>query len=108
MKKLKVTVDGKVYDVVVEALESPASPASETAAASAPSGGSEVPSPLAGKVVELQVAVGDQVSEGDTLLMLEAMKMNTLVSSPVSGLVQSINVAAGDTVEEGQSLLSLA
>ncbi len=110
MKKLNVTVDGRSYEVEIEPLES-SDAGSETPAAPAPSsasaGGASVESPLAGKVVEVQTAVGDSVSEGDTLLILEAMKMNTLVSAPASGTVSSINVAAGDMVEEGQVLLTI-
>jgi glutaconyl-CoA/methylmalonyl-CoA decarboxylase subunit gamma len=102
MKKLKVTVDGRSYAVEVEALDSPESGDSPVAAP-APSSGAAVESPLAGKIVEVQVAV----QEGDTLLVLEAMKMNTLVSSTASGSVVSINVGAGDMVEEGQALLTI-
>ena len=111
MKKLNVTVDGRSYVVEIEPLDSPdtASPAPaapvETAALS---GGATVESPLAGKVVEVQVSVGQAVQEGDTLLVLEAMKMNTLVSATASGSVASIQVGPGDMVEEGQALLTVS
>ena len=113
MKKLKVTVDGRSYAVEVEALDSPETGAAPVATptpapSSAPSGGAAVESPLAGKVVEVQVAVGDSVQEGDTLLVLEAMKMNTLVTATASGSVSAIHVGAGDRVEEGQALLSIS
>lgn len=109
MKKLKVTVDGRSYEVELEALDSPEAGAATAipAAPSAPTGGAAVESPLAGKVVEVKVAVGDSVQAGDTLLVLEAMKMNTLVSATASGTVASIHVGAGDMVEEGQALLSI-
>jgi len=112
MKKLNVTVDGRSYAVEVEALDSPetgATPAATPTAvpSNAPSGGAAVESPLAGKVVEVQVAVGDSVQEGDTLLVLEAMKMNTLVTATASGSVRAIHVGAGDMVEEGNALLSI-
>lgn len=110
MKKLKVTVDGQVYEVEVEALEAPETGAASQQSSSAPpaSGhGRKVPSPLAGKVVEIKVSVGDLVEEGDTLLVLEAMKMNTLVSSSEAGTVRAILVGPGDMVEEGQGLVAL-
>ena len=108
MKNLKVTVDGQVFEVEVEALDSAEESSSPAASSGPPAGdGEDVPSPLAGKVVEVEVSVGDHVSEGETLLVLEAMKMNTLVSAPKSGSVVAIHVAAGDMVEEGQGLVSV-
>ena len=136
MKKLRVTVDGKAYEVLVEILdhaqESPAekrrsawaSPASvepasvASASVSAPqvarpaSGPSaaagEVPSPVAGKVVSIDVQVGQKVEADDQLLTLEAMKMNTYVFAPAAGTVAAILVKAGDGVEEGQALIKLS
>ncbi|TVR48681.1 MAG: DUF2118 domain-containing protein [Puniceicoccaceae bacterium] len=129
MKKLRITVSGKVYDVTVEVLEegssssalpgSPAKPggalrtstveapasASPQAASAAAAG--DVVSPLAGKVVSIAAKVGDAVKEGDTLVVLEAMKMNTHVQANQSGKVTAIHVKPGDSVEEGQGLLSL-
>lgn len=108
MKKLKVTVDGQIYEVEVEALDAPAAEVPASAPVAVVSGdGDKVPSPLAGKVVEVQVGIGDAVSEGDTLLVLEAMKMNTLVSAPSSGSIVAVHVDAGDMVEEGQALVSI-
>ncbi|MBT5925596.1 MAG: biotin/lipoyl-binding protein [Verrucomicrobia bacterium] len=115
MKKLRVTVEGKSYDVTVELLGegsvTPAPlPAPTLPVSSSPSSGSgdAVPSPLAGKVVSIDVKAGQQVSEGDELMILEAMKMNTHVFSPASGTIGSILVQAGDNVEEGQSLATIA
>ncbi|MFP4358684.1 MAG: acetyl-CoA carboxylase biotin carboxyl carrier protein subunit, partial [Puniceicoccaceae bacterium] len=51
---------------------------------------------------------GDSVQEGDKLLTLEAMKMNTLVTSPQAGTIEKILVGPGDGVEEGQALLKLS
>ena len=70
-------------------------------------GGTAVPAPLAGNVFRVTVAIGDQVAEGDVILVLEAMKMETEICSPVFGTVIAINVAAGDAVKVGDSLLSL-
>jgi len=110
MKKLKVTVDGQAFEVTVEPMDAAAEPQAPAASPAAPqsSGGVEVPSPLAGKVVELKVSPGDQVAEGDTLLILEAMKMNTLVSAPSAGQVSDLLVAAGDMVEEAQALVVIS
>ncbi|MEM0966201.1 MAG: biotin/lipoyl-containing protein [Verrucomicrobiota bacterium] len=127
MKKLRVTVDGKSYDVEVEILDeggsqpvrtsySPARASASAAPAAAPSAGAsksaagegEVPSPLSAVVVSVEVKEGDSVQEGDQLLTLEAMKMNTLVTAPKSGTVESILVGPGDAVEEGQGLIKLS
>ena len=71
-------------------------------------GAGSVPSPLAGKVVSISVNVGDSVKEGDTVIVLEAMKMNTLVTAPATGTVSAILVKPGDAVEEGQALVTIS
>jgi biotin carboxyl carrier protein len=134
MKKLRVTVDGKPYEVLVELLDdknpaeqrrsawvapasaAPASVASAQvsapvvakAAAQGPAAAGDVPSPLAGKVVSVDVQSGQQVELNQQLVTLEAMKMNTYVFAPAPGKVSSILVKAGDAVEEGQVLVKLA
>lgn len=67
----------------------------------------EIESPMAGVVKELMVATGDTVSEGQEVVLLEAMKMEIPVESTGSGAVSEIRVAAGDLIEEGQVLLVL-
>ena len=125
-KKLRITVEGKAYEVTVEVLgdgtvqssapapvapaaaapvAAPAAPAPTPAAAPAAAG--DVPSPLAGKVVSVDVKVGDAVKAGQNVVTLEAMKMNTYVTAPSDGTVKNILVNAGDSVEEGQGLISL-
>ncbi|MBM4272260.1 MAG: biotin/lipoyl-binding protein, partial [Deltaproteobacteria bacterium] len=52
--------------------------------------------------------VGDQVSEGDVVVILEAMKMQNPLNSPVSGQVAAVNVKAGDSVSAGQVLIEIA
>ncbi len=64
-------------------------------------------SPLAGKIVAVDVKQGSQVEEGDQILTLEAMKMNTYVYAPVSGKVTEVLVSPGEGVEEGQLLLRI-
>ncbi|MDO4954241.1 MAG: acetyl-CoA carboxylase biotin carboxyl carrier protein subunit, partial [Akkermansia sp.] len=78
-------------------------------AAPAPAGaGTPVPSPLAGKVVSLDVQPGTAVKNGDKIMTLEAMKMNTDIYAPADGTVASFAVAVGDAVQEGQPLAYLA
>ena len=128
MKKLRVTVDGKAFDVLVEILDeggapSPSRPSAhpahvESAHVSAPAvstrhaAGSaapgDVPSPLAGKVVSIDVKPGQQVEANAQLLTLEAMKMNTYVFAPAAGTVKEVLVTAGDAVEEGQVLVKMS
>lgn len=64
-------------------------------------------SPLAAVVVSVDVAVGQTVNEGDKLVTLEAMKMNTVVAAPHGGTVTAISIKQGDAVEEGQVLVSV-
>lgn len=125
MKKLRVTVDGRAYDVLVEILdegEAPARPPAhpahvEPAHVSAPAAAGhapaaaapgDVPSPLAGKVVSIEVKPGQKVEAGAQLLTLEAMKMNTYVFAPAAGTVQEILAAPGDAVAEGQALVKMS
>ena len=65
-------------------------------------------SPIAGVVAKLTVGEGDPVVEGDTVVVLEAMKMFTNISSPASGKVSSIRITAGDAVQQGQVLMEFA
>jgi len=98
------TVNGKTYTVnVKEGMESaPAAAAGTPGAAS-----TIVKSPLPGLVLRLSVAVGDSVTSGKELLVLEAMKMETPVNSPVSGTISSIDVKQGDQVTTGQVLIRI-
>ena len=142
IKKLRVTVDGHSYDVVVElsdenagfvpaptpsvaaappplpaaapapapaaALASPAPAAAPAAESGGPAAPGDVPSPLAGRVIAVNVTVGQEVKEGDHLLTLEAMKMNTFVMAPKSGKVTAVKTSVGTAVEEGQALIHIA
>ena len=68
----------------------------------------EVLAPLAGKVLSLAVAVGATVEEDDEVLVLEAMKMETVVYAPCDGEVTAIAVQVGDQVEEDDPLATIA
>ncbi len=65
----------------------------------------DVPAPMAGSVKELIVAVGDSVSAGDELLIIESMKMEIPLESPVAGTIAEILVTAPSTIEEGSVLV---
>ncbi len=83
--------------------------AAAPAAAPAPAGGGEdVTAPLAGNIWKVEVSAGDTVEEGDVIIILEAMKMETEVRAARSGRVVSVDVKEGDAVQVGDSLISLA
>jgi len=109
-----VKVDGQVYDVEVGpqgqlTSVAPTAAAPQAAAPAVPSGNSEmVPAPLAGNIFKVNVQSGAQVAEGDVLLILEAMKMETEVRAARGGIVQDLHVKEGDSVTVGAPLLSLA
>ena len=126
--KLKITVDGKLYEVEVEVSEPEAPqlgyvppPGQARVAASAPLA---VPpprpnlttpvsadeskvcrSPFAGTVSRVAAQVGQTIQVNDVLMVLEAMKMETMITAPISGKVAKINVNAGDAVQHGQVLV---
>ncbi|AHF89293.1 biotin carboxyl carrier protein [Opitutaceae bacterium TAV1] len=131
-KKLRVTVEGKAYEVLVEILDegkvaasaaapvaapapvaaapvasAPAAAPAPAAAAPAAAGANDVPSPLAGKLVSIDVKVGQTVNEGDQVATIEAMKMNTYIFAPRAGKVSTIFAHPGDGVEEGAPLLRI-
>jgi len=68
----------------------------------------EILAPLAGKIVRLNIKVGDKVEEDDEALVIEAMKMETPVYVPCDGTVEDIKVKIGDEVEEDDLLVILS
>ena len=108
-----VTVNGKPYTVEISAAPAaggaPAQPvALAPAAAPATNSSKAITSPLPGSVFALKCKVGDSINEGDTVIVLEAMKMETEVNSPYTGTVASILVAEGANVQTGDELILLA
>jgi oxaloacetate decarboxylase alpha subunit len=109
-----VKVDGQVYDVEVgpKGELTSVTPAQAPAAAAVPAPAATnveaVAAPLAGNIFKVNVASGAQVQEGDVLLILEAMKMETEVRAAQSGVVQDVHVKEGDAVVVGAPLVSLA
>ncbi len=87
-----------------------AHPSTASAATSGSAGSSEasdVNSPVAGTIVGVKVRTGDAVSAGDTLVILEAMKMESNIASPSAGTVREVLVKQGDLVSAGQLLVRL-
>jgi biotin carboxyl carrier protein len=130
--KLKITVQGVAYEVEVEVLEgdeasapsvplprvapanapagattSPAPSNARPAAAPAPPASGMVTSPIAGTVLKVECRAGDEVVAGQTLLLIEAMKMETAIAAPAAGRLKAVRVAAGDTVRENEVLVEL-
>lgn len=115
-----VTVNGTSYDVVVEekggasipSVPSSAKPAApkvapKAAAPSSSAGSVSVTAGAAGKVFKIEKNVGDKVASGDTVVIIEAMKMEIPVVAPSDGVVASIDCSVGDPCEAGQVLASL-
>ena len=69
--------------------------------------GIDIPAPTPGNIVRLEVEVGDTIAKEQTLLVMEAMKMESEVKSPQAGIVQAVHVQAGNTVQTGDALLTL-
>ena len=118
MKNYTITVNGNVYDVTVEengagapAVAAPraAAPAAPAAApkAAAGAGSIQVKAGAAGKVFQVPTSVGQKVEAGDTVIIIEAMKMEIPVVAPEAGTIASIDVAVGDAVESGAVLATL-
>ncbi len=108
LSQYKVTVDGTVYQVMVE------DETGEVAAVRAMKAGEtpkrpqiEVKTQLPGNVYEILCAVGDTVKKGETLVILEAMKMETPVVAPDDGIIESLEVTKGQTVQSGQLIAVL-
>lgn len=122
MKSYTITVNGNVYDVTVEENGAGAAPAAAPRRAAAPvaapaapaaapaaggAGNVKVEAGAAGKVFSIDSKPGDSLKRGDTILVLEVMKMETPVVAPEDGTVASIDVTVGQAVEAGALLATL-
>ncbi|MCF6250849.1 MAG: sodium-extruding oxaloacetate decarboxylase subunit alpha [Methylococcaceae bacterium] len=104
-----VNVDGRNYNVAVgpggsnisiqQTSTSPVSPVS--------SSGEIIESPMAGIILKINVTLGANIAQGDVVLIMEAMKMETEVRSKISGTVSSLNIKEGDAVAVGDTLITL-
>ena len=123
-----VTVNGKAYDVEIVGkapkkitpVQKPAAPADPKAAAPAAAAtpapkaapaaageGTPFKAPLPGTINDIKVAVGQQVNEGDVVLILEAMKMENEITAEKAGTITSITVNKGDSVMEGTVMFTI-
>ena len=127
--KYKVTLNNRTYEVEVEAGQAmlvdeyeaytPAPAAAPAPVAAAPAAasvsaapalvaGEVVKSPMPGNILKINVTVGQKVNEGDTLLVLEAMKMENEIAAPEAGTVAQIIVSKGAVVETGAPLVVIS
>lgn len=94
----KAVVNGKLYDFSVKnGIEAKASTGE----------GTPVKAALPGNVLKVLVSEGDNISEGDVIAVVEAMKMETEIKSPVSGTVKSVEIEVGNKVQNGQVLVTI-
>ena len=113
----RVNVDGRTFNVQVEpgtgniisSNEQQSTPAQQavTVASDSGSDSEEIKAPLAGSVIDIPVSPGDQVSAGQVVIVIEAMKMETQIRCSTNGHVGCINVAKGDAVQVDQVMLTI-
>lgn len=130
LRKFKISIDGTEYLVEMEEIggvpqpvapqpvqqapqvqETPvkeeAAPAPSQPQNSAPAGDDAMTSPMPGTILKILVNVGDEVQENQTLMILEAMKMENEIVAGKSGVVQGIHVTAGEMVNPGDALITI-
>ena len=128
MKKFNVTVNGTAYDVEVNEVKAAApaaapkaapaaapkaapapapAPAPAAAAAPVPAGAETVKAPMPGKILSVAVSAGQAVKKGETLLILEAMKMQNEIAAPHDAVVAEVRVTANQTVSTGDDMVVL-
>lgn len=119
MKSYTITVNGTAYEVTVEETGSVSAPAAAPKAApkaapaaapkaAAPAAGAvKVTASVPGKVVKVVASVGQAVKAGDSVVILESMKMEIPVVAPQDGTIASIDVAEGASVENGDTLATM-
>lgn len=133
MRTFRVIVSGNEYEVAIEEITEnitapaarKAAPAQTPAAAAQPAaraqaaiavkaspmiqtGEGTILAPMPGTITEVKVCQGDTVERGDTLLILEAMKMQNEIKAPFAGIVSAVEVTKGAAVNAGMALMVLA
>ena len=114
MKRYTITVNGTAYDVTVDEADG-AAPAVAAAPAAKPApkkaapaaGTSSINAPMRGTIVDVKVKVGDKVTNGTVIAVLEAMKMENDIVCDRDGVVASICVGKGEAVETGAPVVTL-
>ncbi len=113
MKIYKVKVNNKVYEVEVQAIdevqgtvvsERPVEEKKETVVSE---GANNILAPIAGKVLDVKVSAGDMVKKGQTVAIIEAMKLENEIQSAYDGKVKQVVVSAGDDVKNKDVLIVL-
>ena len=111
MKVYKVKVNGKVYEVEVEAVDevkgSVEAPVKKEVKETVSEGKKQIQAPIAGKILDVTVNVGDMVREGQTVARIEAMKLENEIQSAFDGRVAQILVKTGDDVRNKDVLIIL-
>ncbi len=112
MKIYKVKVNGKVYEVELEEVSevkgSISAPETKQEAISTPvSGGATILAPIAGKVLDVKVKVGDVIKKGQTVAVIEAMKLENEVPATAEGKVIEIKISKGSTVNNKDVIIVL-
>ena len=105
---VEVKSGGDISSIQVAGQASAVPQASAPQAATPAVNAEDIPAPLAGNIWKVLVSPNQQINEGDTLVILEAMKMETEVKAARSGTVVAVNVSEGDQVSAGQAIISLA
>lgn len=121
MRRYNVTVNGTPYDVEVEEITDGSTPsaapapkvaapkkaAPKKAAAKQAGAGTKVTAPMPGTILDIKAAEGDTVQKGQTVFILEAMKMENEIVAPVDGKITSILVNKGDSVNSSDTLATI-
>ncbi len=119
MKRYNITVNGKSYDVAVEEVDAANAPAVAAAPVAAPASapstpaapivgtGEKVTAPMPGTILDVKVAVGDSVTKGQVLMILEAMKMENDIVASCDGKITSVLATKSSTVNSGDTLATI-